>query len=62
MKSCIEIINPNEPIHIFITKGASIGKTVTLILLIQALIRFYNKHCQSNPLKRKLCSWHIPKK
>ncbi len=62
MMSCIEIINPNEPIHLFIPKGASRGKNFTLILLIQALIGFYNTHRQPNPLKRKLCSWHIPKK
>jgi hypothetical protein len=54
MKSCIEIINPNEPIHLFITEGASIGKTFTLILLIQALICFYNRHHQSNPLNESL--------
>jgi hypothetical protein len=52
MMSCMEIINPNESIHLFITKGASIGKTFTLILLIQVLISFYNEHRQSNPWKK----------
>jgi hypothetical protein len=33
--------NPNEPIHLFITRGASIGKTFTLMFLIQALICFF---------------------
>jgi hypothetical protein len=44
MLTCIEIINPNESIHLFIIEGASIGKTFPLILLIQALICFYNRH------------------
>jgi pantothenate kinase-related protein Tda10 len=41
--------NPNEPIHLFIGGGASIGKTFTLMLLIQALIHFYNRHPHSDP-------------
>jgi hypothetical protein len=45
MVSCIERTqNPNEPIHLFITKGAGTSKTFTLMLLIQTLICFYNKH------------------
>jgi hypothetical protein len=43
--------NPNEPIHLLITGGA--GKTFTLMFLIQALIRFYNKHPHSNLSKKK---------
>jgi hypothetical protein len=48
MVSCIDKKqNPNEPIHLFITGGASIGKTFTLMVLIQALICFYNWHPHS---------------
>jgi hypothetical protein len=36
--------NPNEPIHLFITRSANRGKNFTLMFLIQALIRFYNRH------------------
>jgi hypothetical protein len=43
--------NPNEPLHLFFTEGVSIGKNFMLILLIQGLLRFYNKHPQSNPSK-----------
>jgi hypothetical protein len=35
MMSCIGKKNPNEAIHLFIIEGASIGKTFTLLLLIQ---------------------------
>ncbi len=42
--------NPNERIHLFITRGANAGETFTLMFLIQALIHFYNKHPHSNPL------------
>ncbi len=47
--------NPNEPTHLFITRSATISKTFTLMLLIEALIIFFNKHPHSNPfLKKKL--------
>jgi hypothetical protein len=46
--------NPNEPIHLFITRGASIGKTFTLMFIIQALICFYNIHPQLYLLKKKI--------
>jgi pantothenate kinase-related protein Tda10 len=36
--------NPNEPLHLFIIGGAGIGKNFTLMLLIQGLLQFYNKH------------------
>ncbi len=36
--------NPNEPIHLFIIGGDGIGKTFTLLFIIQALICFYNIH------------------
>jgi hypothetical protein len=45
--------NPNEPIHLFITGGASTNKTFTLMFLIQNLISFYNRHPRSNLLKKK---------
>ncbi len=55
MMSCIERKqNPNEPIHLFIIRGADIGKTFTLMILIQALICFYNRHPHSDPLKKKV--------
>jgi hypothetical protein len=38
------------------------GEALTLMLLIQALIHFYNKHPHSNPLKKRFCSWHILEK
>ncbi len=44
--------NPNEPIHLFITGGVSTCKTFTLMNLIQALIRFFNRHCHLKPLKK----------
>jgi hypothetical protein len=34
--------HPHEPIHLFITRGANIGKTFTLMVLVQALTCFYN--------------------
>jgi hypothetical protein len=37
----------------FIIGGASIGKTLTLMFLIQALIHFYNRHLHSNLFKKK---------
>jgi len=54
MVSCIERKqNPNEPIHLFITKSVGTSKTFTLMLLIQALICFYNKHLHLDHLKKK---------
>jgi hypothetical protein len=44
--------NPNEPIHLFITRGVGTGKTFTLMFLIQALIFFCNKHPQLDPFKK----------
>jgi hypothetical protein len=52
--SCVERKqNPNELIHLFITRGASIGTTFTLMLLIQALIFLKNRHLHSDLLKNK---------
>jgi len=31
-------IHPNQPIHLFLTRGANIGKTFTLLLLIQGFL------------------------
>ncbi len=45
--------NPNEPIHLFIIGGVITRKTFTLMLLIQALIHFYNRHLHSNPSTKK---------
>jgi len=50
MMSCIEKIIPNEPIHLFITGSAGTSKTFTLMLLIQSLICFYNRHPHLNLL------------
>jgi hypothetical protein len=43
----------NEPLHSFITRGVSTCKTFMLMLLIQGLLRLYNKHLRSNLSKRK---------
>ncbi len=45
--------NPNEPFHLFIIKVVDTCKTFTLMLLIQTLLHFYNKHTQLNLLKKK---------
>jgi hypothetical protein len=49
MMSSTEKINPNEPTHLFIIGDVSASKTFTLMLLIQALIRFYSRHPHSDP-------------
>jgi hypothetical protein len=36
--------NPNEPLHLFLTRGVGICKIFTLMLLIQGLLCFYDKH------------------
>jgi len=36
--------NPNEPLHLLITKGASACKKIMLMFLIEGLLCFYNKH------------------
>ncbi len=45
--------NPNEPFHLFIIRAVNTCKTFTLMLLIQTLLHFYNKHTQLNLLKKK---------
>jgi hypothetical protein len=52
-----------EPIHLFITGGAGTGKNLTLMLLfIQALLHFYDRHPDSDHLKKKPCLWRIQEK
>jgi hypothetical protein len=43
---------PNQPIHLFFTRGTSTIKTFTL-LLIQGLLIHYNKQLCYDPLKQK---------
>ena len=47
-------INSNDPIHLFLTGGAGTGKTFTLQLIVQGLLRFYHGDLQSDPLKPKV--------
>jgi hypothetical protein len=47
-------INSNDPIHLFLVGGARIGKTFTLQLIVQGLLRFYHSDLQSNLLKPKV--------
>jgi hypothetical protein len=54
--------NPNEPIHLFIIGGVGIGKAFTSMLLIQALLCFYNRHPHLDLLKYNFFSWHILEK
>ncbi len=44
--------NSNEPLHLFITKGVGKDKIFMLMLLIQGLLHFYNKHLESNLFKK----------
>jgi hypothetical protein len=44
---------PNIPIHIFLTRGVRTGKKITLKLIIQGLLRLYNKDLSSNLIKIK---------
>jgi hypothetical protein len=44
-------LNPKKLIHLFII--GSVAKFFTLMLLIQTLKHFYNRHPHSNPLKKK---------
>jgi pantothenate kinase-related protein Tda10 len=45
--------NPNEPLHMFIIGGVGIGKNFMLMLLIQSLVHFYNKHLELDLFKKK---------
>jgi len=45
--------NPNEPLHLFIIGGVGKGKKLMLMLLIQGLVHFYNKHLELDPFKKK---------
>ncbi len=50
----------NIPIHIFLTRGARIGKTFTLKLIIQRILWIYNKDLSSNLTKIKtLLKWYL---
>jgi hypothetical protein len=42
---------PEKSIYLFITGGADTSKTFTLMLLIQTLFHFYNRHHTSDPSK-----------
>jgi hypothetical protein len=44
---------PSIPIHIFLTRGARIGKKFTLELIIQGLLRMYDKDLSSKFNKNK---------
>jgi hypothetical protein len=46
--------NPIEPNYLSITGDVGTSKNLTLVFQIQALICFYNRHLQSNPLKKKV--------
>jgi hypothetical protein len=43
----------NQLIVLFLTRGIGIGKTFTLLLMIQDFLRHYNRKLASNPLKQK---------
>jgi hypothetical protein len=45
-------INPNDPIYLFITRGVGTNNFFTLMVLIQALILFYNIHPHLDLLKK----------
>ncbi len=53
MMPCITKKHPYEPIHLFITRGANIGKTFTLMVLVQALTCFYNIHFSIKSFKKE---------
>ena len=46
-------VHPNKPLHLFLTGGAGTGKIFCLKLLVQGLLRLYNKELNSNPQKLK---------
>jgi hypothetical protein len=43
---------PNQPIQLFLTRGAGTSKTFTL-LLVQGLLKHHNKQLCFDPLKQK---------
>jgi hypothetical protein len=47
-------MHPNQPIHLFLTRGANNGKKFTLLLLIHGFLRHYNRKLGTNPLKQKV--------
>ncbi len=44
---------PNQLIHLFFIGGTGTSKTFTFLLLIQGLLKHYNKQLCSGPLKQK---------
>jgi hypothetical protein len=50
----MKIMNINQPIHLFLTRGVGTSKTFTLLLLIHGSLRHYNKKKLGyDPLKQK---------
>jgi hypothetical protein len=49
----------NISIHIFLTRGARTGKTFILKLIIQGLLKIYNKDQSFNLKKLKHYLWHL---
>jgi hypothetical protein len=45
--------NANKPFHFVHYYGVGVSKTFTSMLLIQALVHFYNKHHQSKFSKKE---------
>jgi hypothetical protein len=46
-------VHSSEPLYLFLTGGARIGKTFTFKLLVQGLLRIYNKYLDSDLQKVK---------
>ncbi len=46
-------MDPNQPLHLFLTRGRRISKIFTLILMIPSFLRHYNKKLGPDPLKQK---------
>ncbi len=45
---------PSKPLHIFLIEAATIGKTFTLVCIIQNMLRYYIKNIPNvDPLKPK---------
>jgi len=49
-----KILYPNQPIHLLLIGGIGASITFTLLLLIQGLLKHYNKQLCSNPWKQKI--------
>ncbi len=46
-------MQPNKLVHLSLTSEVGIGKTFTLLLIIQGLLHHYNKQLHVDPLKQK---------